>query len=383
MWFTSEILLSESNVRNNIEFIRSITGEDTLFTSVVKGNAYGHGIEVFVPIAQRCGVRHFSVFSINEAYRVKKVALPETTVMIMGMVENEALEWLIEEEIEFYVFETDRLEKAKAAAEKVGKPARIHLEIETGMNRTGMCLDLIPKVFDYLKKHHKHLSYAGLCTHYAGAESYANFYRIQNQIDTFKKIAAQGKEQKITPERYHTACSAALLSFPETKMDMARVGILQYGYWPSKETLIRCLNKTGDTDDPLKRAIKWRSKIMSLKNVPSGDFIGYGTSYLTETDMKIAAVPVGYGYGYTRSLSNQGRVLIHGQRMSVISIVNMNMILVDVTNLENVNKGDEVVLIGGQGDLTISVDSFGELSSQLNYELLTRLPQNTPRIVVN
>lgn len=383
MWYTAEILISESNVKNNIDFIQSLTGEDTRFSSVVKGNAYGHGIEVFVPIAQRCGVRHFSVFSTNEAYRVQKVALPDTNIMIMGMVDNNALEWVIEEEIEFYVFETDRLEKARAAAQKVGKPARIHIEVETGMNRTGMSLALMPQVFQYIKKHHQHFEYIGLCTHYAGAESYANYYRIQNQIKTFHQVAEQGKERNITPEIYHTACSAALLGFPETKMDMARVGILQYGYWPSKETLIRCLNETNDQRDPLRRAIKWRSKIMSLKDVPAGDFVGYGTSYLTETDMTIAAVPVGYAYGYTRSLSNQGRVLIHGQRMSVISIVNMNMILVDVTNLENVEKGDEVVLIGGQGDLTISVDSFGELSSQLNYELLTRLPHNTPRTVVS
>lgn len=383
MWYTSEILLSESNVKNNIDFIHSITGEDTQFSSVVKGNAYGHGIEVFVPIAQRCGVRHFSVFSTHEAYRVKKVAHPETTIMIMGMVDNDALEWVIEEEIEFYVFETDRLEKAQAAAQKVGKPARIHIEVETGMNRTGMSLALMPQVFQYLKKHHHQFEYKGLCTHYAGAESYANYYRVQNQIQTFKQVVEQGQERNITPELYHTACSAALLGFPETKMDLARVGILQYGYWPSKETLIRCLNETPDQRDPLRRAIKWRSKIMSLKEVPKGDFVGYGTSFLAEADMTIAAVPVGYAYGYTRSLSNQGRVLIHGQRMSVISIVNMNMILVDVSVLENVKKGDEVVLIGGQGDLTISVDSFGELSSQLNYELLTRLPHNTPRIVVS
>jgi alanine racemase len=383
MWHTSEILISESNVANNIEFIRSAAGKNTIFSSVVKGNAYGHGIDVFVPIAQRCGVNHFSVFSTNEAYRVKKVARPNTTIMIMGMVDNEALEWVIEEEIEFYVFETDRLEKAKAAAEKVGKKARIHLEIETGMNRTGMSLGLLPQVFQYLKDHKNLIEYVGLCTHYAGAESNSNYYRIQNQIKTFRQVIEQGKERKITPNLYHTACSAALLSFPETKMDLVRVGILQYGYWPSKETLIRCLNELDETHDPLRRAVKWRSKIMSIKEVPAGDFVGYGTSYLTEQDMTIAAVPVGYAYGYTRSLSNQGRVLIHGKRMSVIGIVNMNMILVDVTLIDGVKKGDDVVLIGGQGDLTISVDSFGQLSSQLNYELLTRLPQNTPRIVVS
>jgi alanine racemase len=121
---------------------------------------------------------------------------------------------------------------------------------------------------------------------------------------------------------------------------------------------------------------------MSLKEVEAGAYIGYGNTFLTETDMKVAAVPVGYAYGYTRSLSNQGRVLVRGRRMSVIGIVNMNMMMIDVTNLEEVEKGDEVVLIGGQGDLSISVDSFGQLSSQLNYELLTRLPKDIPRRVV-
>src|SRR6056297_3450799 len=206
MWYTSEILLSESNVKNNIDFIHSITGDHTQFSSVVKGNAYGHGIEVFVPLAQRCGVRHFSVFSTNEAYRVKKVAQPNTTIMIMGMVDNDALEWVIEEEIEFYVFETDRLEKAREAALKVGKPARIHLEVEPGMNRTGMSLALMPQVFQYLKKHHQQFEYVGLCTLDGGAESSAHYYRVQCHIKTYHQVDEQGKERKITPQISHTAC---------------------------------------------------------------------------------------------------------------------------------------------------------------------------------
>lgn len=383
MWYTSEILISESRIRNNIEFINKLAGKDTLFSSVVKGNAYGHGIESFVPIAQRCGVTHFSVFSVDEAYRVFKVCQPGTTVMIMGMVDDEALNWVIEHGVEFYVFEFDRLQKAAELAGQMKKKAKIHIEVETGMNRTGFPMDQMEEVFDYLKEHTDTLEFVGLCTHYAGAESYANYYRVKGQIQNFKKIVKLGKKQNVTPGIYHSACSAALLNFPETKMDLVRSGILQYGYWPSKETLIRILDKLEDKRDPLLRAVKWKSEIMSLKKVKAGDYVGYGTTFLAETDMTIATVPVGYAYGYTRALSNQGRVLVKGRRMSVIGIVNMNMITVDVTNIEGIEKGDEVVLIGGQGDLEISVDSFGELSSQLNYELLTRLPREIPRYVVS
>lgn len=381
MWYTSELLISEENVCQNLEFIRTQLGEGVTLSSVVKGNAYGHGIDYYVPVAQRCGVEHFSVFSVDEAYQVYKVVKPGTTIMILGMIDDEALDWVIEHDIEFYVFEMDRLQKAVTKAKNIGKKAIVHIEVETGMNRTGFAEAKMKEVLDYIREHGETIRFRGLCTHFAGAESFANYYRVKEQIEVFQSVRGLCEERQQEPEQYHTACSAALLNFPETQMDMVRSGILQYGYWPNKETLVRFMGKK-KRKDPLLRAIKWRSKIMSLKEVEAGAYIGYGNTFLTETDMKVAAVPVGYAYGYTRSLSNQGRVLVRGRRMSVIGIVNMNMMMIDVTNLEEVEKGDEVVLIGGQGDLSISVDSFGQLSSQLNYELLTRLPKDIPRRVV-
>jgi alanine racemase len=122
---------------------------------------------------------------------------------------------------------------------------------------------------------------------------------------------------------------------------------------------------------------------MDVKNVKAGEFIGYGTSFLAQQDMKVATVPVGYFHGFSRSLSNRGRVLIKGERINVVGMVNMNALIVDVTLIDGVNKGDEVVLIGKQGDLEISVSAFGEMSVQLNYELLTRLPADIPRNIVN
>ena len=156
---------------------------------------------------------------------------------------------------------------------------------------------------------------------------------------------------------------------------------MQYGYWSSRETLINYLSKKKNKIDPIQRIITWKSKIMTIKTVKTGEFIGYGTSYMAENEMQIGIIPVGYSHGYSRSLSNQGRILINGHRASVIGMVNMNMLVADITYIPGTKPGDEVILIGNQGDLAISVSSFSELSDQLNYEMLTRLPQDIPRIV--
>ena len=163
---------------------------------------------------------------------------------------------------------------------------------------------------------------------------------------------------------------------------MVRVGILQYGFWPSPETLIHFVHKSKDNEAVLKRVLNWKSRIMSIKTVKAGEFVSYGTHYMAQEEKNIAIIPVGYAHGYSRSLSNQGRVLIHGHRMPVIGIVNMNMLVVDVTQLTDVKKGDEVVLIGDQNGLTISLASFADFNNQLNYELLARLPGDIPRKIM-
>jgi alanine racemase len=134
--------------------------------------------------------------------------------------------------------------------------------------------------------------------------------------------------------------------------------------------------------NPLKRVISWKTRVMDVKTVKTGQFVGYGTSYFTNKTTKIAIIPIGYSSGYNRSLSNQGKVLINGKRLDVVGSVNMNMMAVDITTVEGVKKGDEVVLIGNQDEQEISVSSFSDFSQSINYELLTRLPQNIPRIPI-
>jgi alanine racemase len=384
MEYTSCIEISKSAYRNNIKFIRSQVGSNVTISSVIKGNAYGHGIENTVKIAESVGIRHFSAFSTDEAIRVLKSSTKKSQIMIMGMVENQDLLYLIENGISFYVFELDRLSEAIAASKKLGKKALVHVELETGFHRTGFEWAEREVLVKLLKDNVEHLRFSGLCTHYAGAESVSNYVRIQNQIKHYHEYKNWLNSNGIHFERYHTACSAATFSYPETIMDMVRIGIAQYGFWPSQETyMFKFKQLATNKKNPLKRLISWKSKIMSLKKIKIGDFIGYGNSYMAPRDMIIALVPVGYCHGFARSLSNLGKILIHGKILSVVGTVTMNAISVDVTDLKEVKKGDEVVIIGRQKRNEITVASFGESTQQVNYELLTRLPLDIPRKIVS
>ncbi len=382
MFNTSYIELSKSALENNIQFIRSYLREDCRLASVIKGNAYGHGIEPFVSLAEECGVDYFAVFSADEAVRTHRVIQRPSDIMIMGMVEGNALAWAIEQDIEFFVFDHERLQQALELAKKMGKRARIHLELETGMNRTGFPCGEVPQLVELLQREAEHLKVMGVCSHLAGAESIANYYRIQRQRSTFGKLKRLFKQANLPVKYYHLACSAATIRYPRTQMDLVRIGILQYGFFPSPEILIHYTNEYAHDINPLRRILSWKSRVMSLKQIEKGAFLGYGNAFQANEDMTVAAVPVGYAHGFNRSMSNKGRVLIHGKRVSVVGTVNMNMMLVDVSRLPGIQPGDEVVLIGRQGDNEISVASFGEISEQLNYELLTRLPERIPRQVV-
>lgn len=352
-------------------------------SSVVKGNAYGHSIPVFVPLAESCGIRHFSVFSADEAWQVLRARTCDSDVMIMGSISDEALEWAVEQDVEVIIFDLERLGAVLAAARKMGKQAGIHLEVETGMNRTGLEPATLDQIQALLHEFSGSWVLKGVCTHYAGAESTGNYLRVRRQMKRFRDAVEELHALGLRPERQHTACSAAALSYPEATMDMVRIGIAQYGFWPSRETWMHhYLKKPGDPD-PLQRVITWKSKVMSIKEVAAGEFIGYGTSYLASIPTRIATVPVGYSHGFARSLSNLGRVLVAGERVAVVGLINMNMMMIDVTEVPSVKRGDEVVLIGAQDGKEVSVSSFSELSQNLNYETLVRLPISVPRVVVD
>lgn len=378
---SSFITLSSEALQSNWDFLRNYF-QGKKISAVVKGNAYGHGIDAYVPMAEACGVNHFSVFNASEAYDVFAAASPKSTIMIMGSLTDKDIEWAISNEIEFYIFSMDRLTTTLTLAKKLGKKALIHVEVETGMYRTGFEQQELPQLIQVLKDNSEHLTFKGLCTHFAGAESIANYVRIKKQKIAFRKALKTIRESGLTPEIVHTCCSAAAVRLPDMHYDMLRIGIMQYGFWSGPEVMVEYLTAHNAEKSPLKRIIRWESSIMSLKHVPPGEYVGYGSSFYSHEPMTLAIVPVGYAHGFSRSLSNSGIVLINGKRAPVVGTVNMNCIAADVTNIPEVETDEAVILIGEQGEHEVSVASFGERSNQLNYELLTRLPIDIERKVV-
>ena len=284
--------------------------------------------------------------------------------------------------IKLAVFDFERLSLIIHKSKELNKKAKIHVEIETGMWRTGFNLLQVQDLIEVLLLNGEVLEFTGLFTHLAGAESRANHFRVKEQLKIFKAAIAHLKDANLNPKFLHTACSAGIMNYPDAPGNMVRVGILQYGFWPNKETYIRFCNEVEDNNDVLKRVIRWTSAIMAVNSVKSGNFIGYGTSYFAQKDMKIGIIPVGYSHGYNRNLSNVGSVLISGKVAPIVGVVNMNSITVDLSNHPQAKKGDLVVLIGNQNNKSITVSSFSEQAHQLNYELLTRLPSKIPRTVI-
>lgn len=380
---SSIITLNRESVRNNIRFLKKKMGQKVRISSVVKANAYGHGIEQIVPLFEAEGIDHFAVFDYAEALRVAKSLSGQATIMIMGWISDTDLKNAVRRGFEFYVFTLRRLERAIAIAESMHTKARIHLEAETGMNRSGLNSQDLKEAIRMIRDHPEAVDLSGFCTHLAGAESISNHLRIQKQMKNYYRMLRMVKDADLNPHYRHVANSAAAFVYPKTRLDLVRIGIMQYGFWSSTETFIQYINGKSDQHDPLKRILGWQSKVMSLKEVKTGEFVSYGITYLAQTDIRTALIPVGYSNGYSRSLSNKGRLLIRGHRCSVIGVVNMNMLIADVTHVPDVRIGDEVVIIGKQGDLEIKVTAFSDISEQLNYEILAHLPEKLHRRVLS
>jgi alanine racemase len=378
----SVIEIKKSALENNYRFIKSLVGDDVTVCAVVKGNAYGHGVEQVLPALQSYGVTHFAVFSSAEALQCFRYLRENAKLMIMGFVEHAHLRWIIENEIEFYVYSCEILKSALSIAQLVNTKALVHLDIETGMNRTGLTEKELDKCINLIKKYEEYVEIRGVTTHFAGAESIANYVRVMDQYSRYQEILKYLQKHNLDTGIRHVASSAATIIYPNTRLDMVRVGVLLYGYWPTKEIWIQYARSVKNHSNPLQRSIVWKSSVMVVKDVEEGEFVGYGLGYQAPQDMKIMIVPVGYVDGYSRSLSNNGHVLVNGQRADVIGSINMNMVLCNITDHDSVSPGDEVILIGAQNGNEITFNSFAEMNNAMNYEILARLPEHVPRISV-
>ncbi len=379
---SSIISIDEKSLQNNVAFLKKKMGKKVLISAVVKANAYGHGIEQIVPLFEKHGINHYSVFSYSEAIRVYHSLSESQTIMIMGWISDENMADILEKGIEFFIFNIERLEIALKWAKKLNLKANIHIEAETGMNRSGINTDVLNTVISIIKENEQYINVVGFCSHLAGAESISNHPRIQKQLKKYQKMLTVLEANNINPDYRHVANSAASIIYPKARMDLVRIGIMLYGFWSSIEVFIQYINNKPDKTDPLKRILSWESQIMSIKEVKCGEFVSYGISYLAQTDILTALIPIGYASGYSRSLSNKGRVLIQGQRCSVIGVVNMNMIIADISNVPLAKVGDEVIIIGKQDNLEIKVSAFSDISDQLNYEVLAHLSEFIKRKII-
>ncbi len=225
-----------------------------------------------------------------------------------------------------------------------------------------------------------HFLVKGFCTHLAGPESISNYRRIQRQLKKYNSMYKMLEQYNIIPKYRHVTNSAGAFVYPKARFNMARIGIMLYGFWSSAEIFIHYVKNRKEKTDPLDRILSWKSRIMSVKTIAEGEFVGYGVSWLAQKETRTALIPVGYSVGYSRSLSNKGTVIIRGQICNVIGIVNMNMIIADITDLPGAGVNDEVVIIGKQGDQEIKVSAFSDISNSLNYEVLAHLSPQIRRI---
>ncbi|MCB0558301.1 MAG: alanine racemase [Lewinellaceae bacterium] len=380
---SSRIELSQAALAKNINFLKKKLVSHPRYSAVVKANAYGHGIPQMVKMLEKCGVNHFSAASAYEAEEVLEHCADSSEIMIMGILYDQDIEWVIRNDIEFYIFSYDRLQLVLEKARKLKKRAKIHLEVETGTNRTGMTEPYFKKSLSFLKRNEEHFLFQGVCTHLGGAESPGNQFRIDQQLVRYKKYLAELNKRKIMPKYRHIACSAAVLAMPETHYDLVRIGVATYGFWPSPDIYYQHLREVGkDKDAPMNRIISWKTDVMDIKKVPPGEFIGYGTAFQASREMRVAVIPVGYSNGYPRGQSNSGHVLIQGRKAPITGLINMNLFMVDITDIPGVEVGDEVVLLGKQNNNTIRVSSFTNYTQLINNEMLSRLPMAIPRRIV-
>jgi len=249
--------------------------------------------------------------------------------------------------------------------------------------RSDVQAEEFPKVLSFMKANRDHLTFEGLCAHFGDAEGLSNQFKAERQHKRYKEFLKQCNAKNYLPNYQHITCSASALAMKDTVYDMVRVGVAQYGFWPSPDIYQLHLQEVDKTfDKPLRRIFTWKTDIMDIRNVKEGEFIGYGTAYQATRDMKVAVMPLGYSNGYPRALSNRGRVLIGGKKAPIVGLINMNLFMVDISHIPGTEVGDEVVLVGRQKNNVINVQSFTNFTQLVNNEMMSRLPAAIPREVV-
>ena len=358
-----------SKIRSNVAFLKSKVTKNAQLMAVVKADAYGHGA---IPVARACieaGAERLGVATIEEAVELREGGLVCPLHLLAEPpdgCEDELLRYKIIPAI--YTLETAKRISDYFVLEDRECDAMI--KIDTGMNRIGIsverCEFICEKIFGL-----QGLNIIGAMTHFAASDSDMGFtaFQLQKFQSVIFKLRSHGYDLKLNS----AANSAAILRLPDSHLDMVRAGIAIYGLSPFKGSPVSLLNP----------ALSWKTRVSFIKNLEAGESISYGMTYRTQQPSVIATLPVGYADGYARIFSNKASVIIKNRKVKVVGTVTMDQIMVDVSNVIEPKIGDEVLLIGESGDLSISVDELAEMAGTINYEIVTRIGKRVPRICIN
>lgn len=356
----------------NMCHLKDNVSENTKLVGVIKTDGYGHGS---VPIAHSLEpfdfMYGFAVATAEEAH-ILRMSGVKKPIIVLGYAFPDSYEMMAYEEIRPAVFREDTLAELAEAAQKAGKTIKIHIKVDTGMNRIGITPD--EEGLRFVKKAlaYKDLEIEGIFTHFVKADEADKTVALK-QLAAFRNFIKMMEEQlDLQIPVKHCSNSAATIELSDANMDVARVGISLYGLRPSEEV--------SEEKVFLRPALSWYSTIIYCKKVLKGQSISYGWTYTAESERKVATIPVGYGDGYPRALSNKGYVLIHGKKAPILGRVCMDQFMVDVTDIPGVKEGDRVTLIGRDGEEQISAELLGDLSGRFNYELVCDIGKRVPRV---
>lgn len=359
--------------RNNIEQIRKITSNEAGIMAVVKADAYGHGAFELAKVFLKYGADRLAVATIDEAEQLRLQGI-DNPILILGCTHTSRINDIVKYDIIQAVFTYDTAKAISEESIRQNKIAKIHIKIDTGMGRIGFIPDNeAVKVIEKISKL-KNLEIEGIFTHFATADEEDKNFTFE-QFNKFTSIIKSIEAKGISIPIRHCANSAGIMEFPEMHLNMVRPGIILYGMYPSSDVHKNRLQ--------LQPIMSLKASIVYVKEVPKGSSISYGRTYIAEKTTKIATVPIGYADGYPRMLSGKGYVIIRGKKAPIVGRVCMDQMMVDVTDIDDAQAGDEVILIGNFGkDISITAEDIANTIGTINYEITCMVSRRIPRVYV-
>ena len=355
-------------IAHNARLLKDCAGTEAELMVAVKANAYGHGAVPVSEAALEGGATRLAVHRTDEGVQLRQASV-EAPILIMGYTLPAESETIVRWNLTPTVNSKPQAEALSAAAMAQGKRLPIHVKVDTGMGRYGLLPNEVLGFVRFLSGL-PDLRLEGLYTHYAVADLLDKSF-TRRQFGIYRDVVEQLTDAGFDLPLKHVANSAATIDLPEMALDMVRCGIALYGLRPAAAI---------EPAIPLRLALTLKSRVARVRTLPAGASISYGRTYITKKTMQVALVPVGYGDGYHRILSNRGEVLIHGQRAPIMGRVCMDQFVVDVDHIPNVQLRDEVVLVGRQGEECISAEDVAGWAETINYEVTTGLLPRVTRV---